>query len=214
MNPTDRQRKLLFGGLVVALTGVGVYLTVAGPTGDDDHAAARPSASASPSAGPTGPESPPPGISGPLKNGQFDIYRLLPFSQQEFTQAAGVAQRFMAAYCTFRYDEDPAAYLGRFDGLVTDEVRGQLQQAAADLGVQEDRKAKQTVAQGSASLDQVRTIEDNSIIFLVTGHRQLTEAGKNRQESRQFAVTVARDGGALKVYGFEFSDKGQAGDTE
>ena len=47
MELTDRQRKLLFAGLVVVLAAVGVFLTFGG--GDDGHARAKRSATPAPS---------------------------------------------------------------------------------------------------------------------------------------------------------------------
>ncbi|MFC9972726.1 hypothetical protein ACFVH6_17735 [Spirillospora sp. NPDC127200] len=212
MNPTDRQRKFLFGGLVVALTAVGVYLTVAAPDSEAERPTAPPSSAAPiPS---TGPASPPPGIATAVEPGAFDIYRLLPFSNQEFATAAGIAQRFTAAYGTFRFDETPQAYLARLNGLVTDELRVELERGASAPGMLEERRRQQAVATGSATLDRVRTIEDNSIIFLVTGKQRLTKGGKESDASEQYAVTVARNGGALRVYAFEPADAGQAGDVE
>ncbi|MDL4819620.1 hypothetical protein [Actinomadura opuntiae] len=211
MNLNDRQRKLLFAGLVMVLAAVGVYLTLAAPDRGHDKADARPKVTVTP--GPSGPASPPPGIHSTVDPRNFDIYRLLPFSQQDFAAAADLAQRFVAAYGTYRYDEDPAAYVGRFAGLVTDDLRGQLQADASTPGLQDQRRKEQVVAQGSASLDQVRTVENNSIIFLVTGRQQLTRNGTASSDGKQYAVTVARDGGSLKVYAFEPADAGQAGDT-
>ncbi|MFG2014918.1 hypothetical protein [Actinomadura geliboluensis] len=211
MNLNDRRRKLLFAGLVVALAAVGIYLTVAAPEHGDDRPEARPSAT--PTAGPPGPQSPPPGIQNAVNPGDFDIYRLLPFSRQEFATAADMAQRFVAAYETYRYDETPDAYMGRLAGLTTDDLRQRLGRDAGTPGLLEERRREQVVAQGSATIDQVRNIEDNSLIFLVTGRQQLTKGGKRSSESRQYAVTVARDGGSLKVYSFQPAGTGQAGDT-
>ncbi|WP_396454484.1 hypothetical protein [Actinomadura sp.] len=211
MNLNDRRRKLLFAGLVVVLAVVGVYLTVASPDHGDDRAEPRPSST--PAAGPAGPQSPPPGIQNAVNPGDFDIYRLLPFSRREFATAADLAQRFVAAYETYRYDEAPETYMGRLSALATDDLAQQLGQDAAAPGLVEERRREKVVAQGSASLDQVRTIENNSIIFLVTGRRQQTKGGKESTESKQYAVTVARDGGSLKVYSFAPADAGQAGDT-
>jgi hypothetical protein len=210
MNLTDRRRKLLFAGLVVVLTAVGVYLTVAAPEPGDEPES-RPSVTAS--AGPSGPASPPPGIQTAVNPGDFDIYRLLPFSRQEFATAADMAQRFVAAYGTYRYDETPETFLSRLSGLATDDLEQRLAQGAATPGMLEQRRREQVVAQGSASLDQVRNIEDNSVIFLVTGTQKVTRSGKESGDSEQYAVTVARDGGSLKVYAFAPADAGQAGDT-
>ncbi|MFF5260678.1 hypothetical protein ACFY4C_17185 [Actinomadura viridis] len=164
-------------------------------------------------AGPTGPASPPPGIAGSVSPGDFDVYRLLPFSQQEFATAADLAQRFTAAYGTYRFDEDPQVYTGRLSGMVTEALLEELRRGAGSPGMLDERRRQQTVAEGSATLDRVRDIEDNSIIFLVTGKQQVTKEGRKAQESRQYAVTVARDGGSLRVYAFEPADAGQAGDT-
>jgi hypothetical protein len=212
MNLTDRRRKLLFGGLVVVLAAIGVYLTVAG-TGHEpgDHAEARPSATDT--GGPEGPASPPPGIRQAVNPGDFDIYRLLPFSRQEFATAADMAQRFVAAYGTYRYDESPQTYMGRLSGMATDDLAQRLGRDLAAPGLLERRRREQVVAQGSATLDQVRDIEDNSIIFLVTGRQEITKRGAGSSESKRYAVTVARDGGSLKVYSFAPADAGQAGDT-
>ncbi|MFA1545122.1 hypothetical protein [Actinomadura chokoriensis] len=211
MNLNDRRRKFLFAGLVVVLAAVGVYLTVATPEHGDDPQEARPSAT--PTAGPPGPQSPPPGIQQAVNPGDFDIYRLLPFSRQEFATAADMAQRFVAAYETYRYDEPPETYLGRLSGLTTDDLKQQLGRDAGTPGLLEERRRAQVVAQGAASLDQVRTIENNSVIFLVTGRQRVTKGGKESSDRKQYAVTVARDGGSLKVYAFEPADAGQAGDT-
>jgi hypothetical protein len=208
MNLDDRQRRMLFGGLVVVLAAIGVYLTVA-PSGHHDEAKPRPTVSPTP----TGPASPPPGISGTVGSGPFDIYRLLPFSQQEFGTAADVAQRFVAAYGTYRYDEPADAYLRRLSGLVTDDLGNQLRQGAASPGLQQERTAQKVVATSGATLDRISDIGDNSLIFLVTAKQEVTRDGHTARTSQQYAVTVSRDGGALKVYAFEPAGTGQQGDT-
>ncbi|MGC4954139.1 hypothetical protein ACLQ2P_13085 [Actinomadura citrea] len=212
MNLNDRRRKLLFAGLVVLLAAVGVYLTVASPSGGSgDEPKARPSATAT--QGPQAPASPPPGIQNAVDPNDFDVYRLLPFSRQEFATAADMAQRFVAAYGTYRYDEAPQTYMARFAGLTTTDLGQRLGQGVATPGMVEERRREQLVAQGAASLDQIRDIENNSIIFLVTGRQQVTRNGRTSSDSKRYAVTVTRDGGSLKVYSFEPADAGQAGDT-
>ncbi|TDD27337.1 hypothetical protein E1287_34745 [Actinomadura sp. KC06] len=211
MNLNDRQRRFLFGGLVVLLAAIGLYLTFAAPEDDEGRRQARPSST--PSAGPTGPASPPPGIQNPVNPNDFDIYRLLPFSREEFATAADLAQRFVAAYGTYRFDEPPETYATRLSGFVTDDLRVQLARDAATPGLLEERRRDQVVAQGSASLDQVRNIENNSIIFVVTGTQRVSEGDAESSDRKRYAVTVARDGGSLKIYSFQPADVGQAGDT-
>ncbi|GAA4147214.1 hypothetical protein [Actinomadura keratinilytica] len=211
MNLSDRQRRFLFAGLVVVLAVIGVYLTVAAPDGDGEKETGGRSAAAVPSA--TGPASPPPGISSAVDPNSFDIYRLLPFSQREFATAADVAQRFVAAHGTYRYDEGPQTYAQRLSGLVTDDLLTELVRGESSPGQLEERRRRQEVAECTATLDRVRDIEDNSIIFLVTGKQQVTRGGQKSENSRQWAVTVARDGGAMRVYAVAPADEGQAGDT-
>ncbi|RSN64120.1 hypothetical protein [Actinomadura sp. WAC 06369] len=210
MNLDDRQRKIVFAGLVAVLAAVGVYLTVAGPeraTGEPDGA---PTAAAP---APSEPASPPPGIRTAVNPDDFDLYRLLPFSRAEFATAAEVAQKFVAAYATYRYDEEPRKYDERLSPLVTEQLRGELARAHASAGLVAQRRQDRTVATGTASLDRVRDIGDNSIIFLVTGTQTVTAGGKETGENKRWAVTVVRDGGSLRVYAFEPADAGQEGDT-
>lgn len=210
MNLDDRQRKIVFAVLVAVLAAVGVYLTVAAPERGGGEPDAEPTIAATV---PAGPASPPPGIQAAVNPEDFDIYRLLPFSRTEFAGAAEVARKFVAAYGTYRYDEAPQKYTERLSGLVTDQLLAELARGHSSAGLVAQRKKDKTVATGSASLERVRDIGDNSIIFLVTGTQQVTGGGDETGESRQWAVTVVRDGGSLQVYAFEPADAGQAGDT-
>ncbi|MEV5568444.1 hypothetical protein AB0L06_00220 [Spirillospora sp. NPDC052269] len=212
MNLSDRQRKILFGVLVVALAAVGVYLTAASPA---QHKSSPRTARPAPvtGGGPAAPASPPPGITSQINPGNFDIYQLLPFGRQEFATAADTAQKFVAAYGTYRFDEQPQAYAARLQPLVNDQVAQQIAQGFAAPGIQQQRQQDKTVATCTASLDQVRDIGNNSIIFLVTGKQRIDKAGGGSDDSKQWAVTIARDGNALKVAAFEPADVGQAGDT-
>jgi hypothetical protein len=207
---TDRQRKYAFAGIVVVLAVVGIYLTLPSPGGTGDHQArSSPAATA-----PAGSTTSPPGISSSISPRDFDIYRLLPFSQSDFAAAADVAQRFTAMYGTYRFDEDPKAYVARLRGLVTNDLRVQLAKDSTAPGLIEQRKQDQVVAQGSASIDSIRTFEPNSVIFLVTGKQQVTKGGGAAStDSAQYAVTVSRNGASWQVYAVEPADNGQAGDT-
>jgi hypothetical protein len=210
MDLTDRQRRLAFAGIVVALAAVGVYLTLPGTESDES----APRSTATPNAtAPAAPATSPPGISSTVSPDNFDIYRLLPFSQRDFATAADMAQRFTAAYGTYRFDEDPAAYGQRLRPYVTDQLLTDLQRSAAAPGVIDQHKREQVVAVGTATIDSIRDIASNSVIFVVTGRQQLTKAEGNSEDSKRYAVTAAREGGAWRVYAFEPADAGQEGDT-
>jgi hypothetical protein len=210
MDLTDRQRKFAFVGLVIALAGVGVYLTLPDRGDGTEQVEQRPATSA-PAVPP--PTTTPPGIASSVAPDDFDIYRLLPFSQRDFAAAADLAQRFTAAYGTYRYDEDPRTYVQRLRGLVTAQLGAELERSASAPGLLEERRAGQIVAESTASIESIRDIEASSMIFVVTGRQQLTNAGQKSEESKRYAVTVERDGGSWRIYAFEPADEGQAGDT-
>jgi hypothetical protein len=210
MDLTDRQRRLAFAGIVVALAAVGVYLTLPGP----ETGGSAPAGTAGPSAAaPAPPATNPPGISSAISPESFDIYRLLPFSRRDFAAAADMAQRFTAAYGTYRHDEDPAAYGRRLRPYVTDQLLTELERSAASPGIIDERKREQVVAVGSASIDSIRDIASSSVIFVVTGRQQLSKANGTGEDSRRWAVTATREGSSWRVYAFEPADAGQAGDT-
>jgi hypothetical protein len=188
---------------------VGVYLTLPhSESGKPDSAA-----TATPSAPAPVPATSPPGISSTISPGSFDIYRLLPFSQRDFATAADLVRRFTAAYGTYRYDEDQAAYGQRLRPFVTDQLLTTLEGNAAVPGLIEQRKRDQVVAVGGATIDSIRDIGSSSMIFVVTAKQELSTAAGRSQDSKRFAVTASRDGDVWRVYAFEPADAGQAGDT-
>ncbi|WP_329241991.1 hypothetical protein OG417_43270 [Actinoallomurus sp. NBC_01490] len=206
MDLTDRQRKWLFGGLVVVLAAVGVFLTI-GSGGGHHGARAEHASTPTPSAPPsTGSASP---VSGPTPSpGSYDIFSLLPFTQKDFTTAADVARRFTAAYGTYRFDEDPSAYLNRMRNLVTSDVLNQLQQGVAAPGTIAQRKQDQESSTCDATLDSIRDMSKDQLIFLATGKQHITKGGKTTDSSQQYAVTMTRSGGGWVVYAFAPADVG------
>jgi hypothetical protein len=207
MELTDRQRKLLFAGLVVLLAAAGVFLTIS--NGDHPHASARHAATPTPAASTPPATLAAPPVSGPSASpGTYDIYSMLPFTQKDFSMAADVARRFTIAYGTYRFDEDPSAYVNRMRGIITPDLAAQLQQGAAP-GVLAQRRQDQEVSTSTATLDSpLRAIAKDQIIFLATGKQHITKGGKSSDSSQQYAVTVTRSGGGWVVYAFAPSDQG------
>jgi hypothetical protein len=207
MDLTDRQRKLLFAGLVVVLAAAGVFLTIS--SGSHRHAGAG--RANTPTATPTVPQAgvtAPPVTGPPPSPGSYDIYSLLPFTQKDFTTAADTARRFTAAYGTYRFDEDPSAWVTRLRTMVVPDLATQLQQGAATPGVQPQRKQDQEVSTSDATLDSIRDIGKDQLIFLVTGRQHITKGGKASDTSQQYAVTMTRSGGGWVVYAFAPADVG------
>jgi hypothetical protein len=207
MDLTDRQRKWLFGGLVVVLAAIGVFLTVGGGGGGHHRARAERTGTPTPSAPPSTSSAVP--VGGPTPTpGSYDIYSLLPFSQKDFTTAADIARRFTAAYGTYRYDEAPQAYVDRIRNLVTPDLLNQLQQGAAAPGVIAQRKQDQETSTSDATLDSMRDMSKDQLIFLATGKQHITKGGKTSDSSQQYAVTMTRSGGGWVVYAFAPADVG------
>jgi hypothetical protein len=211
MDLTDRQRKLLFAGLVVLLAAAGVFLTLGG-RGSGGHAraghASTPTPTATTPAVAVPPVTGPPASGAPPSSRTYDIYSLLPFSQKDFNIAASVAQRFTVDYGTYRFDEDAKTYVGRMQGLVAPDLANQLQQDMAAPAVQQQRQKDQEVSTCDARLDSIRDIAKDQLIFLVTGTQHITKGGKATDSSQQYAVTTTRSGGGWVVYAFAPADVG------
>ncbi|MDX6738624.1 hypothetical protein [Actinocorallia sp. A-T 12471] len=208
----DRQRRLLFAGIAAALVLLGLWLAWPRPD-TSPTGAATPSATAT-ATPPPAPVTPPPGIAGEVDPNAFDVYRLLPFGRKDFATAATTAQRFVSAYGTYRFDEEPQTYLDRLRPFVVDPVYADLRAAASSAGVLEERRQAQTVAAGSASLDAIRTFGTTSVTFLVTGIQDVDSTAGKRSESKSWAVTVQNEGGSWRVHSFSPADVGQAGEAQ
>lgn len=207
MDLTDRQRKLLFAGLVVVLAAAGVFLTIGGGGDKKEARATHSTTPAPPSAPPATTSAPPVAVPSPSPT-SYDIYSLLPFTQHDFSAAADVARRFTAAYGTYRFDEDPKVYAARLQSLSTPDLGSQLVRGAATPGVLEQRKKDQEVSTSDANLDSIRDMGKDQLIFLVTGRLHITKGGTTSDTSRQYAVTVTRSGGSWVVYAFQPADVG------
>src|SRR6266566_9368567 len=147
MDLTSAQRRMAFIVIVLALAGLGAFLLWPRPSREASGATAHPATSA-PAPVPSSPAAPArPVPSGPGVN----IYRLLPFSQADLTQAAGVVRRFCSAYATYSYTESAGSYVGRMRSLVTPELAATLAQDYATAGVAQTRTQQKQTATGSCA---------------------------------------------------------------
>ncbi|GAA0356679.1 hypothetical protein NE235_12910 [Actinoallomurus spadix] len=208
MDLTDRQRKILFAVLVALLAAAGVILTIGSGSGRHKGSAHKSGSVAAPS--PSTPTFSAPGLAGPPPSGgTYDIYSLMPFTQKDFSAAADVARRFVIAYGTYRYDEQPNAYLGRMQGLVTTDLLAQLQRDSSVPGLLDQRKQDREVSTSDAHLDSLRDMEKDQFIFLVTQTRHVSKGESAPNDSKeQYAVTVTRSGGGWVVYAFDQANVG------
>jgi hypothetical protein len=208
MDLSDIQRKLLFAGLVVVLAAAGIFLTIS-KHGNGGHTSHRSTpaaiASTQPPVVPT-----PTAVASPATPGQFDIYHLLPFTQQDFAAANNLAQQFMAAYGTYRYDQDPKTYAAGLANMTTAQLGAQLAQGASAPGLIQQRQKSQEVSVGTAIVMSIRDIQKDSIVFVVSEGQHITSTGKAANTSAEYAVTVQKAGGGWVVYAFEPASQGNS----
>lgn len=216
MQLSDAGRRVVFGAIVVVLAGVGIALTVPGfgdgGDGDGDGATSSPSPSATPSAvtaTPSGTSSASASPS-PRPSGTFDIYRLLPFDRGQFVAASGVAQRFVVAYGTYRYDEPSGAYLSRLKKLATADLAGKLADNSGGSAGGQDLKKHKTVSTATATVDSIRAFGPSSLIFVVSGTQHVTGDGGPTSHTTKYAVTVVHGSGDWRVQGFDPASAGNS----
>lgn len=203
--PGDR-RGVAFAAVVVVIAAVGIYLTMWPDTPDQEQAeppAARTTSSAVVSSTPLATASAAP----------FDVYSYLPMSKEQLAAAADLAERFTAEYGTFRFDEDPAAYAARLKAYTTPELGNTLARTLTSAGTVEQNRNDQIVSTATASLKEIRQVEKNSIVFVVTATRQIAAQSGDKQASEEYAVTVSQSGSDWRIYDILPSTEGQEGDT-
>jgi hypothetical protein len=207
----DRQRKLAFAGLVVALAFVGIYLTLPSPGHSSHHRNSTASRPVPSTQIPDAPTAAPSGIPSPISPNTFNIYSLLPFSQADAAAAAGVAQQFMVATETYAYNENPQAYAQRLEALAFSDLSSQIVQSGPTPATIQRRNQTHEVSQGTASVDALTGFGGSSITFLVTGHQQITNTSGTSQQSPQLRITVAKTNASWLVYSYELPNQGQDG---
>ncbi|MEV4114775.1 hypothetical protein [Nonomuraea sp. NPDC049695] len=202
-------RGAVFAAVVVVLAAVGVWLAAWPDSPDRPERAPRATASSStpPAAPPSAPPAPSPSSTGP-----FDVYDYLPLRAEQLAATADLAERFTAVYGTFRYDEDPAAHVGRVRAYTTPELGDVLAtELTAPSRVGRNRDG-QVVSTATGKLKQVRRISGQAVVFVVTETRRLTTKRGNERETEELAVTVSRAGGDWRVFDVRPAAEGQDGD--
>ncbi|WP_219462910.1 hypothetical protein [Nonomuraea rhizosphaerae] len=208
--PGDR-RGLAFAAIVVVIAAVGLYLTM-WPDADDPAAQPTPTgpAAAATSAAPAAPDKP----LATASDAPFDIYSYLPLSKEQLAAAGELAERFTAAYGTFRYDEEPAAYANRVKVYTTPDLATKLTRTITSPMTVESNRADELVSVGTAKMKEIRQIDKSSIVFVVTGTQQITAKSGNKQQVDDYAVTVTPFGSDWRVFELLPADEGQDGDPQ
>ncbi|MFE3448526.1 hypothetical protein ACFXJ8_06275 [Nonomuraea sp. NPDC059194] len=208
--PGDR-RGLAFAAIVLVLAAVGLFVTMWPDSETPEPSAGQEAAGRTSSASAAAPA-----VATPLataSDAPFDIYSYLPMTKQELAAAADLAVRFTAAYGTFRYDEEPAAYADRLKVFTTADLAEVLTRTVTSPGTVEANRTDQVVSRTTAKIKEIRQVDRTSIVFVVTGAREVSaKSGPTRREE-DYAVTVQQLGSDWRVFDLQPADQGQDGDS-
>jgi hypothetical protein len=139
-----------------------------------------------------------------------DIYQWLPFSQAELASAAAVVTQFSAAYGTFSYSENAAAYVRSMQSLITPELSQVLQNGYSVPGVASERAGKKKVSAGTAVINSLRAFGPSSITFVVTISQEITDTSGRSRLTTPYAVTVTGVGRSWQVSDIELASVGNS----
>jgi hypothetical protein len=202
------QRKAVFGLIVVALAGLGVYMFV--PAARGGQTSARPpAASHSPAAPATSPAASPAPATAATPSDP-DIYQWLPFTQSQLTIAASVVTQFSDAYGTWSDSQNVAGYIATMRSLITPELSPVIAQGYSVPGVASQRTREKQVSSGSAVINSLRAFGPSSITFVVTITEEIADTGGRSQVSTQYAVTVTGVGSSWQVNDIELASAGNS----
>lgn len=215
----ERTQRMVVIGLIAALAGFGIYVSLGGFGGDEDDAAAPPretapleEATGAPS-GPRGLATVPPEPITTTEAEDMDVLSWFPFGEAEFQAAGATAQAFAEAYGTIDYSRPPEDYYSSMEELATKEYAEVLSDSERAGAFWEEMSGKEAVARGLAEVEEVRTFGAGSITFVVKA-QSITETGDAEfdEDLGEFAVTVIKDGGSWAVFDFQPADVGQFGE--
>ena len=217
MDLTPGQQRLVFVVVVVVLVGLGAYLIGTRHSGGTPAAAPSPSASSiQPSSG-TGPAYVPPSVvpsATPVSTaGGGQIYQWLPFSASDLSTAASTATTFAAAYSTWSYTEDKAAYGAKLGGTATAQEVTTAEYYYNTAGVAGPRTTGKQVSNGTGTINSIRSFGSSSpvsITFLVTIDQQVASTQPTKKVTGQYAVTVVSSGGNWQVNDLELAQLGNS----
>lgn len=205
--PGDR-RGVAFAAIAVVIAAVGLYVTM-WPS-SDEPAAEAPVATRTVTSAPVASSTP----LATASQAPFDIYSYLPMTKEELAAASDLAERFTAASLTYRYDEDPTAYIDRIKVFTTADFATVLGKTFASPGTVEANRQDEVVSVGSAKMKEIRQVEQTSVVFVVTGAQQITAKSGEKQTGNDYAVTVSRMGTDWRVFDLQPAGDGQDGDTQ
>jgi hypothetical protein len=206
---SSRQRSAVFAAVVIALAALGYWLVVPKVT----HAGGRGRAGVSPTPAASAPatQAPPPSATAtPSATGAVNIYAWLPFTEQDLADAAAVTVKFAEDYDTYSDTDSADAYVGRMNGLITEQLATTLRGVYSTPGVAELRTSQKQASTGTAAIDSLRAFGPSSLTFVVTAKQHLVTSRGTSNGSTQYAVTVTGSGGSWQVSDIQLASAGNS----
>ncbi len=211
MELNSGQRKAVFGLIVVALVGSGIYMFVPGARGSEGgHKPAAAAHSPAPQATSATTPTPSPAPTPAATPSDPDIYQWLPFTQAQLGSAAALVTQFCDAYGTWSYSLNATSYVATMRNLITSELAEVIEQGYSVPGVASQRTSKKQVSAGSTAINSIRAFGSSSITFVVTITEQITSTSGQSQAVGQYAVTVVSSGSSWQVNDIELASAGNS----
>lgn len=211
MDLNSGQRKAVFGLIVVALVGSGIYMFVPGARGSaGGHRPAAATHSPAPQATSPATPTPSPGPTAAATPSDPDIYQWLPFTQAQLGSAAAVVTQFCDAYGTWSYSQNASSYVATMRSMITSELADVIEQGYSVPGVASQRTRNKQVSTGSTVINSLRAFGPSSITFVATITEQITDTSGQSQVSGQYAVTVVGVGSSWQVDDIELASAGNS----
>jgi hypothetical protein len=226
MELSPGRQRLLFVVVVIALTGLGIFVI----HGRNHQNTAAPAASPTPaatgragSAAATGTPTAAPSAAASLaaaspsaSPGGANIYQWLPFSQSDLTTAASTTLAFAKVYANTSYTETKTAYAGKLAGLTTAQEAATLVSDFETSGISTTRTADKQVATGTPTIDSISSFGPEppeppgpaSITFAVTIAQQLASTSGTISSTPQYAITTVSTATGWQVEDIQLASLG------
>ncbi|WP_017624062.1 hypothetical protein [Nocardiopsis chromatogenes] len=213
---TDRQQRVVFGVLVVVLVAFGIYLSIGGFGGGDEQADGGQGQQQADggNAGAEEPGAPATAVPSPIPTTDVEDMQVLdwlPLSEDELKAAAATAQGFAEAYGTIDYTAPQEEYFASLEELAADDYAQTLAQSSGAGALWDEMAEKETVAQGRADIESIRSFSDDSVVFVVKAQSIVENEDGADENLGDFAVTVQKARGGWQVYDFQPADAGNLG---
>ena len=226
MELSPGRQRLLFVVVVIALTGLGIFVihgrnhqNTAAPAASPTPAASGPTGSAAATGTPTAAPSAAASLAAASPSaspGGANIYQWLPFTQSDLAAAAKTTIAFANVYANTSYTETKTAYAGKLAGLTTPQEAATLVSDFETSGISTTRTADKQVATGTPTIDSISSFGPEppeppgpaSITFAVTIAQQLASTSGTITSTPEYAITTVSTATGWQVEDIQLASLG------